>query len=100
LIQSTSLQNNKSNFNDKTYDRGVYIGVDGLALGRLDANTPAFSVDSAGNLITKKGQIANWTITKDYIAAGADSFYGSTGMFFGVGGLRLGDHFSVDPNVI
>ena len=98
LIQSTSLQNNKSSLNDLTYDRGVYIGVEGISLGRINDSTPAFKVDNSGTLTAQKGNIGNWTVTTNSIYSGTDSFTATTGMYFGTGGLRLGSRFSVDPN--
>jgi len=71
----------------------VYIGTDGISLGRR------FSVSSSGSLIAREGLIANWTIRPGSITYGTneDTLYpkNKTGIYFGTGGIRLGSTFSV-----
>ena len=108
-IGSNYLTNGKTEFPDATHN-GVYIGTNGIALGTNSSdgvNSAAFSVNSNGNLIANKGTIANWTISKNSIRSsdatndayddGAGNVYGA-GMYFGKGGLRLGQNFHVNSN--
>jgi len=71
----------------------VYIGTDGISLGRR------FSVSSSGSLIAREGLIANWTIRPGSITynTNEDTLYprNKTGIYFGTGGIRLGSTFSV-----
>jgi len=77
--------------NSKTTNKNqVYIGTDGISLGRR------FSVSAAGNLIAYTGNIGSWTIQPGSITYNTtDTFNGSSGIYFGTGGIRLGSAFSV-----
>ena len=81
----------------------VYIGTDGISLGRR------FSVGANGNLIARSGQIANWTINTNSLTCGGSSsndniqpwdqgdglYINNTGVYIGTGGLRIGSNFQV-----
>ena len=61
-IQSTSIHNGKSSIDNCDNASGVYIGTDGISLGRKNIGTDqspswvdAFKVDSSGNLTARNG---------------------------------------------
>ena len=112
-IGNKSLSNKKNSLNDITNAKGVYIGTDGISLGRnINGTSVAFRVNSSGSLLAQKGRIANWIIKKDCISSvvddedslfysGSNSNLGKTatkGMYFGKDGLRLGENFHVSRN--
>ena len=92
-IGSNFLKNGKTSYNDTTYN-GVYLGTDGIGLGK-----GKFYVNNAGDLHSISGQIANWKISTNSIRSTNDATYGgTTGMYFGQNGLRLGENFHVSSN--
>lgn len=93
----------------ETNKNGVYIGIDGIALGGYDGSSNAFQVDNKGNLKARLGQIANWNISnnalytgKDYsgekLGPGRESSLTPNALYFGSAGLALGQNFSINPN--
>ena len=87
-IGNTFIRNKKRNINDTTDASGVYIGTQGIALGRtneINSETGqttetlknAFQVTAAGDLTATKGTIANWIISTNSIrntASGLDRY--------------------------
>ena len=122
-VGNTYLKNGKQNLND-VENNGVYIGTNGISLGVNDSKNIetgeekkqiAFKVTSSGDLTANTGHIANWKISKNSIRTeGTGDSYSrepntgeepnttdgkvviKNGMYFGVGGLRLGANFHVD----
>ena len=89
VIGSRSLYNGMTSLGDTTHN-GVYVGVDGIALGKGN-----FKVDSAGNLTAKRGTFGSLSVS-----SGGSSYSGglsgcggsvSSGLSFGsstLGGLK------------
>ena len=83
---------------------GFYIAADGLSLGKnfsvsADGTIKASAGSFTGKITSKEGEIANWTIGNNYLATkvnnAVSTFGGTTGMYFGASGLRIGQYFSV-----
>ena len=72
-ISSRSLFNGMTSLNDSTHN-GVYIGVDGIALGRGN-----FKVDASGNLTARRGTFGSLSVD-----SGGTSSY--SGQLSGCGG--------------
>lgn len=74
-ITSTAIYNGKTSLTDMTNEKGVYIGTNGISLGRINTGTSsdpvykdAFKVTSAGALTSTSGSIGGWTIGADTIS--------------------------------
>ena len=72
---------------------GVYIGNDGIALGRSGSSgsyVDAFSVTSAGVLTAKSGTIAGWSIGTTSLYNGTTGMTSNTkGIFLAPAGIRI-----------
>ena len=98
-ISSRSLFNGMTSLNDSTHN-GVYIGVDGIALGRGN-----FKVDASGNLTARRGTFGSLTVD----SGGSSSYSGrlsgcggsvSSGLSYGSGGgMSYGTLRSLDSNL-
>ncbi len=75
-INSTSIINGKTNLND-TND-GIYLGTDGIALGRKNNDIIPFSVTKYGVLTATSGTIGGWTIGPNQLKSG-DIYISSSG---------------------
>lgn len=111
-IGTKSIYNGKSSIGAKSADQteGVYLGTNGIAIGRY-ANTSGstttysdgFSVTSAGVFTARKGYIGNGTsgfeIGNKYLRNGMKSIgdTGNDGVYIGTDGIALGKgKFKVD----
>lgn len=101
-------------------EEGVYLGDRGIAIGPWydtgekdeegeTIHKPLFSVNAnSGSLTAKKGYLGNWVIetnsirTSNYPAnrgfIGTGNLSSGTAMYFGQGGLRLGNGFHVSSS--
>lgn len=68
-----------------------------IQIGGTDAN-PTFSVNTSGYMKATSGKIANWNIGTDNLYTDGATFSGTTGMYFGASGLRIGQYFKVDSD--
>lgn len=86
----SSIQNGIATFDDNQHD-GVYIGTDGIRLGRY------FTVNKRGELAAKSGVIGGFTISQNALYSGGASSYSGTGdgVHLSASGIRLGDNFKV-----
>lgn len=86
----SSIQNGISTFDDNQHD-GVYIGTDGIRLGRF------FTVNKRGELAAKSGVIGGFTISQNALYSDGASSYSGTGngVHLSASGIRLGDNFKV-----
>jgi len=99
-ITDNAISNGKSEADDKK--NGIYLGVDAIALGP----NQNFYVDNTGTLISRKGKIGGWNIAPNAIynddvtnvAYGDKDGVYKRGVYFGRGGLRMGEHFHVDSS--
>lgn len=99
-ITDNAIANGKSTAEDK--NNGIYLGVDAIALGPKQN----FYVDNTGALISRKGKIGGWNIAPNAIynddvtnvAYGDKDGVYKRGIYFGSGGLRMGEHFHVDSS--
>lgn len=66
-IGATSIYNGMTSLSDTTHN-GVYVGTDGIALGKGN-----FSVGSAGALTAKSGSIGGWSISSTYLERLSDT---------------------------
>lgn len=94
----------KTTYYDGAHD-GVYLGTNGIGLGKADSNgVVPFYVSSSGYLYAKKGTIANWTISNNSIRTSSSDWGGTdgnsslTGMYFGTNGINLNGKFSVSSS--
>lgn len=84
-IGSSSLYNGKSSLSDKTYD-GVYVGTDGIALGK-----GKFKVTKKGVITAEEGYIGDFTIgTGLYNGKSSLSDTTHNGVYIGSDGIALG----------
>ena len=98
-ISSRSLFNGMTSLNDTTHN-GVYVGVDGISLGRGN-----FKVDASGNLTARRGTFGSLTVD----SGGSSSYSGrlsgcggsvSSGLSYGSGGgMSYGTLRSLDSNL-
>lgn len=91
-IEATSIRNGMTALNDTT-NNGIYIGTDGVALGKGN-----FKVTSQGVITAKSGTIGGFTITASSMYTNGQSSYSGTGngIHMGSSGLRIGSKFKVD----
>lgn len=66
-IGATSIYNGMTSLSDTTHN-GVYVGTDGIALGKGN-----FSVGSTGALTAKSGSIGGWSISSTYLERLSDT---------------------------
>lgn len=66
-IGAASIYNGMTSLSDTTHN-GVYVGTDGIALGKGN-----FSVGSDGALSAKSGSIGGWSITSTYLERLSDT---------------------------
>ena len=89
-INNTAIYNGMTSLADTT-NNGIYVGTDGIALGKGN-----FKVDSSGNLTAKAGYIGNgssgFTIGSTSIYNGMTSYSDTThdGIYVGTDGIALG----------
>lgn len=85
-IGNMSILNGMTSLSDTTHD-GVYIGTDGIALGKGN-----FKVTKAGALTSKSGSIGGFTISTSSIYNGMTSISDTThdGVYVGTDGIALG----------
>lgn len=112
IIPNALYSGDKENY--QTGTSGLYLGVDGIALGDYSGDSNAFQVNNAGQLTAKKGIIAGWNINSRAIYKGNDDYSGKSldpfekdankkatlkekNVYFGQAGLALGKNFSIDP---
>jgi hypothetical protein len=92
VIGATSISNGMTALGDTTHD-GIYIGTDGVALGK-----GAFKVTKAGVITATSGTIGGFTITASSMYTNGQSSYSGTGngIYMGSSGFRIGSKFKVD----
>ncbi|MBO5715607.1 MAG: tail fiber domain-containing protein [Clostridia bacterium] len=79
------------------YFPNAHLTGGSIQIGGTDAN-PTFSVNSSGYMKATSGKIANWNIGTDNLYTDGATFSGTTGMYFGSSGLRIGKNFKVDSD--
>lgn len=113
-IAGKAIYNTKSIGYMDTTQNGIYLGKDGIGLGK-----GKFYVDYKGDLHAESGTIAGWKITSSSLSKDVpDKQYSyyidknitdktklndpkniySTGIYFGDGGLRMGANFHINSN--
>ena len=89
-IGNTAINNGMTSLDDTT-NNGIFLGTNGIALGKGN-----FKVTSAGVLTAKSGYIGNgtngFTIGNTYIRNGVESMTDTAhdGIYLGTNGIRLG----------
>ena len=94
-ITASAIRNGMTSLND-TVHNGIYIGTDGIALGK-----GVFKVTSDGQITSKSGTIGGFTITATSLYNGMTSFNDTThnGVYIGADGIALGKgNFQVTAN--
>lgn len=94
-ITATAIRNGMTALND-TVHNGIYVGTDGIALGKGN-----FKVTSSGDITAKSGTIGGFTITATSLYNGMTSFNDTThnGVYIGTDGIALGKgNFQVTAN--
>lgn len=94
-ITATAIRNGMTTLND-TVHNGIYIGTNGIALGKGN-----FKVTSSGDITAKRGTIGGFTITATSLYNGMTSFNDTThnGVYIGTDGIALGKgNFQVTAN--
>ena len=91
-IGATNIRNTMTSLADTTND-GIYIGTDGIALGK-----GKFKVTKAGVITATSGTIGGFTITASSMYTNNQSSYSGTGsgIYMGSSGFRIGSKFKVD----
>ena len=86
-IKSNYIANGMSGRDDTTKN-GIYLGIDGIALGKGN-----FKVTSQGELTAKYGNIGGFTITSSNLYNGKDGRDADTkaGVYVGTNGIALGN---------
>lgn len=88
---STRLYTNNNSLNNTTSDANVYIGDDGISLGKGQ-----FKVTNAGALTAISGSIGGFSITGSYLANGTTTLAGAANsVYLGTGGISCGTAFKV-----
>lgn len=88
---ATRLYTNNNSLNNTTSDANVYIGDDGISLGKGQ-----FKVTNAGALTAISGSIGGFSITGSYLANGTTSLAGAANsVYLGTGGISCGTAFKV-----
>ena len=85
-ITASAIRNGMTSLSDTSHD-GVYLGTDGIALGR-----GKFKVTKAGALTATSGEIGGFNIGNSSIYNGMTSFSDTThnGVYVGTDGIALG----------
>ena len=85
-ITASAIRNGMTSLSDTSHD-GVYLGTDGIALGR-----GKFKVTNAGALTATSGKIGGFNIGNSSIYNGMTSFNDTThnGVYIGTDGIALG----------
>ena len=85
-IGTSSLYNGKSSLSDTTYD-GVYLGTNGIALGK-----GKFKVTKAGAITAISGNIGGFTLSDSKLYNGKSKLSDTTydGVYIGTDGIALG----------
>ena len=94
-ITATAIRNGMTSLTD-TVHNGIYIGTNGIALGKGN-----FKVTSSGDITAKRGTIGGFTITATSLYNGMNSFNDTThnGVYIGTDGIALGKgNFQVTAN--
>lgn len=94
-ITASSIRNGMTSLNDTTHN-GIYIGTNGIALGK-----GKFKVTSSGVITATSGTIGGFTITATSMYNGMTSFNDTThnGVYIGTDGIALGKgNFQVTAN--
>ena len=90
VIDSDDIHNGMTSLSDTT-NNGIYIGTDGIALGKGN-----FKVTNAGAITAKSGNIAGFTIKDSAIYKNTDSMSSNTnGVYLGTDGINLAGKFKV-----
>ena len=91
-IGATNIRNTMTSLADTTND-GIYIGTDGIALGK-----GKFKVTKAGVITATSGTIGGFTINASSMYTNGQSSYSGTGngIYMGSSGFRIGSKFKVD----
>lgn len=91
-IGATNIRNGMTELADTSHD-GIYIGTDGIALGK-----GKFKVTKAGVITASSGTIGGFTITASSMYTNGQSSYSGTGngIYMGSSGFRIGSKFKVD----
>lgn len=91
-IGSRSISNGMTSLGDTTHN-GVYVGVDGIAIGRGN-----FKVDSAGNLTAKRGTFGSLSVSSggSTYSGGLSGCGGSVSSGLSYGGGSYGSLSSLD----
>lgn len=88
---ATRLYTNNNSLNNTTSDANVYIGDDGISLGKGQ-----FKVTNAGALTAISGSIGGFSITGSYLANGTTTLAGAANsVYLGTGGISCGTAFKV-----
>lgn len=88
---STRLYTNNNSLNNTTSDANVYIGDDGISLGKGQ-----FKVTNAGALTAISGSIGGFSITSSFLANGTTTLAGAANsVYLGTGGISCGTAFKV-----
>lgn len=94
-ITASAIRNGMTSLTDTVHD-GIYIGTNGIALGKGN-----FKVISSGDITAKRGTIGGFTITATSLYNGMTSFNDTThnGVYIGTDGIALGKgNFQVTAN--
>lgn len=94
-ITATAIRNGMTSLTDTTHN-GIYIGTNGIALGK-----GKFKVTSSGVITATSGTIGGFTITATSLYNGMTSFSDTThnGVYIGTDGIALGKgNFKVYAN--
>ena len=91
-IGDTYIRNGMTSLTD-TANNGIYLGTNGIALGK-----GAFKVTNAGVITATSGTIGGFTLSGSAIYTKNQSSYSGTGngIYIGADGLRIGSKFRVD----
>ena len=101
-ITTNAIYNNKDDGYNGTTKTGVYLGKDGIGLGKGN-----FWVKNDGTLHATSGDIAGWTISGSALrnSYASNTFYKngevlheSNGIYIGTAGIRMGSNFHVTSN--
>lgn len=71
-IDTTKLYNGMTSLSDTTHD-GVYVGTDGIALGKGKFKATSTGAVAASNISATGGSIGNWSITNGSLVSEANS---------------------------
>lgn len=83
-IGNTCIRNGMASLSDTT-NNGIYLGTDGIALGK-----GAFKATKNGDLTATKGVIGGWTISASALYKNLSSLTGTTaGIYLGTNGIRV-----------